>query len=289
MLRISQFLLFFIVLSLTTGCVKNNPIVIPPNTDEPSDNFLNKKYTEATFLMTHNAFNASERGYAFPNQTHRIGKQLMNGVRGLMIDTYDGSGGVAQVYHSVDLLGKEPLKDVLTEVKDFLVSYPYEIVTIIFQNEGSNSQLIKAIEDAGLLDYVYVHNGTWPTLKDMINSGQRLVLFTENNKLPKPDYLMPAWGYVFDTPYTFKSTSEFNCNINRGGSGTKELYLVNHWLGSAVGLPDKSQAFKANNKKTVTNRLNTCSTLNSKTVNFLGVDFYEIGSAKAVVDSLNAL
>ena len=28
---------------------------------------------------------------------------------------------------------------------------------------------------------------------------------------------MYAWGTIFDTPYTFKSVSEFNSNVNRGG------------------------------------------------------------------------
>lgn len=273
-----------------TSCVENDgPITVPPSNNEPSDVFLNKKYTEATFLMTHNAYNSSDRGYGAPNQTHRISKQLVNGVRGLMLDTYDGPNGVAEVYHSVSLMGKEPLVNVLDEVRAFLESYPYDIVTIIFENNGGNNQLIKAIEDADLVQYAYYHNGTWPTLKDMIESGQRLVLFTESTKSPRPDYLLSGWSYIFDTEYTFKNVSEFNCKVNRGGNGTKELYLVNHWLNNPVGLPDKNLASKANNMNTLMKRLTDCSTENNKKVNFVGVDFYEIGAGKAVVDALNGL
>lgn len=281
---------FIITLFLFTSCIQTDPVVIAPNNNEPSAFFQNKNYTDVTFLMTHNAFNSSDRGFALANQTHRISKQLVNGVRGLMIDTYDGNGGIAQVYHSVEAMGKEPLVNVLGEVKEFLNSYPYEIVTIIFENNGSNAQLIKAIEDADLVDLTYIHDGTWPTLKEMVLSGQRLVLFTESDKLPKPDYLMPAWGFVFDTEYTYKNVSDFNCNVNRGGEGTKELYLVNHWLGNSVGLPDKNLAFKSNTSTVLNNRLTTCSSENNnKKVNFVGVDFYEIGAGKAVVDALNGV
>jgi hypothetical protein len=40
----------------------------------------------------------------------------------------------------------QKLVDVLSEVKDFMLSNPTEIITIIFQNDGGNIQLQKAID-----------------------------------------------------------------------------------------------------------------------------------------------
>jgi hypothetical protein len=67
--------------------------------------------------MTHNAMNSSEKGFTIPNQTHSVTNQLKNGVRGLMLDTYDGTNGVALTYHATALLGQEKLVINTTEWK----------------------------------------------------------------------------------------------------------------------------------------------------------------------------
>lgn len=254
---------------------------------------LTKKYDKVCFLMTHNSMNNTEKGFTVPNQTHSITHQLENGVRGLMLDTYDGTGGIALTYHGAEILGKQKLVDALQEVKSFLLANTNEIVTIIFQNEGSNDQLQKAIDSIGLDKMTYTHTGgAWPTLQTMVDSNQRLVLFVEFNKTPRNAYLMYAWGTTFDTKYTYKNVNEFDTDVNRGVSGTKELYLVNHWLQKevlpGVTVPDKSLAPQANSRAVVGKRVQDCAAANSHFINFLGVDFYEIGDAKAVVDSINA-
>lgn len=258
--------------------------------DDKEDTLLKKHYDEVCFLMTHNAMNNSEKSYAIPNQTHSITHQLQNGVRGLMIDTYDGAGGVAKTYHAIEAMGSQNLVDVLKEVNDFMVTNPKSVVSIIFQNEGSNAQLQKAIDSSGLSAMTYTHNtANWPTLQTMIDSNQRLVLFAEFSKLPSISYLHYAWSMIFDTKYSYQNTSQFDTDVNRGGSGTKELYLINHWLQNVLGLPDKNLAPQANARAVVGKRVQDCATANSHFVNFLGVDFYEIGAAKAIVDSINAV
>ena len=276
--------LLIITLLITSSCKKENTTTDP---------LLSKKYNEVCFLMTHNAMNNTEKGFTVPNQTHSVTNQLKNGVRGLMIDTYDGTDGIALTYHGFALLGSQKLVDILQEIKDFLQTNSTEIVTIIFENNGSNVQLEKAIDSIGLDKMTYLHHGTsWPTLQTMIDSNQRLVLFVESDKTPRANYLMHAWSIVFDTPYDYVSASEFSSDVNRGGSGTKELYLVNHWLQKelfpGVRVPDKTLAPTANARAVISKRVQDCSTANSHFVNFLGVDFYEVGDAKAVVDSINA-
>ncbi len=271
-------------------------------TVETPTSILNKPYNKVCFLMTHNSMSNTESSYSFPNQTHTVTKQLANGVRGLMLDTYDGEEGIAITYHALPVLGQQNLVDVLLEVKNFLSSNPTEIVTIIFQNGGSNEYLKQAIDSSGLNQLAYIHptGSNWPTLQTMINNNTRLVLFVEENKTPKVDYLMYAWGTIFDTDYTFKQVSDFTSSVNRGGNGTKDLYLINHWLQKpleGITLPDSidevllpsiEKAYIANTQEVLSKRVNDCYNANNHFINFLGVDFYEIGDAKAVVDSINA-
>ncbi|MCB0508260.1 MAG: phosphatidylinositol-specific phospholipase C domain-containing protein [Bacteroidetes bacterium] len=278
--------LLFVSIFLLTACTKETT-----GQKDEEDILLSKNYNEVCFLMTHNAMNNSEKGYLIPNQTHSITKQLQNGVHGLMIDTYDGSNDIAQTYHGVAFMGSQNLVDVLQEVKDYLVSNPKKIVSIIFENNGSNTQLEKAIDSIGLNTFTYIHtNGTtWPTLQEMVDNNTRLVLFVEQDKQPRASYLMYAWGTIFDTKYTYKNVSEFDTDVNRGGSGSKELYLVNHWLSNGLGLPDKNLAPQANKHEVVSKRVQDCATTNNHFINFLGVDFYEIGDVKIVVDSINGI
>ncbi len=99
--RISLFIL--LTLGLLSACVPIGGNVLP----SVSPNILNKKYNEVSFLMTHNAMNNTERGFTVPNQSHSITRQLQNGVRGLMLDTYDGSDGVALTYHGYPAFGNK--------------------------------------------------------------------------------------------------------------------------------------------------------------------------------------
>lgn len=279
--------LLIIIVLIISSCGKETYI------DKSSLKLLPKKYDEVCFLMTHNAMNSSEKGYSIPNQTHSVTNQLKNGVRGLMLDTYDGSDGVALTYHGSAALGQEKLVDVLQEIKDFLQANTNDVVTIIFQNDGGNVQLQKAIDSIGLNTMAFIHtNGdAWPTLQTMVDNNQRIVLFVENNKTPRANYLMHAWNTVFDTPYDYISTSEFSSDVNRGGGGSKELFLVNHWLQKelipGIKVPDKTLAPQANVRAVIGKRVQDCATANSHFINFLGVDFYEVGDAKAVVDSIN--
>ena len=273
------------------ACQKNTP----DNTFIDQDKqVLTKQFNKVCFLMTHNAMNSTEKGFIIPNQTHSVTHQLENGVRGLMLDTYDGSDGIALTYHVTSSWGSGKLVDIMQEIKDFLHSHTNAVISIIFQNEGSNVQLEKAIDSIGLDKMAFIYTGGfWPTIQTMADSNKRLVCFVEFNKLPRADYLMHAWSKIFDTPYSFKNVSDFNCTVNRGGSGSKDLYLVNHWLEKeilpGINVPDLTLAPQANIRSVISHRVQECTAVNNHFINFLGVDFYEIGDAKAVVDSINGI
>lgn len=284
------FICAILILSLSSSCKKTtteqqNTIEIDRDTP-----VLPKAYNEVCFLMTHNAMNNTQKGFSIPNQTYSVTNQLKSGVRGLMLDTYDGSDGIALTYHVFASAGSQKLVDVLGEIRDFLFTHPAAVISIIFENGGSNTQLEKAIDSSGLNTLTYTYTGgTWPSLQTMVDNNQRLVLFVERDRQPRASYLMHAWSNIFDTEYTFQTTAEFNCTINRGGSGNKELYLINHWLSTGLGLPDKSLATQANSRAIVSSRMQECSSTNSHFPNYLGVDFFEIGDALAVVDSINGI
>ena len=94
------------------------------------------RYDQATWLCTHNAFNASEEGFRFSNQTHGIGRQLNDGVSALMLDVWDDDGEIVLRHGEMfgNALGTQPLEQQLKEIAKFLDSHPQAIITLIFES-----------------------------------------------------------------------------------------------------------------------------------------------------------
>jgi len=84
-IKLNFFLMMYLLL-LIVSCKKENTNNINTNNTFIENQFLDKKYDEVCFIMTHNAMNAKAKNYAIPNQTFSITQQLKDGVRGLMID-----------------------------------------------------------------------------------------------------------------------------------------------------------------------------------------------------------
>jgi len=250
-----------------------------------------RTYDDVAYLTTHNAFNDATDGFLLPNQNNTITQQLNDGVRALMIDVYDVNG-VATVYHGFSYLGNAPLTDKLDEIKAFLYNNPQEIVTLILENYASPALVETALSQSGLLSYLFVKDTTtilWPTLQQMINSGKRLVIFSEaDDATPSQPWYHYVWDYAVETNFTVHDTSEFNCSYNRGNPDNP-LFIFNHFITDAtLGIGVEAQATMANANPYLLNRIYDCMNIHNKFPNFITVDFYERGDSKAAVDIINS-
>jgi hypothetical protein len=287
----------YFALSLLLSCSKDSNAPLGDGETPPIDSaamrcngfpeLCDRTLPEISMVMTHNAYNVAGK-YLIPNQDFRISRQLRDGVRGLMIDTYSSPNGPL-VYHGIQQTGWEKLDVVMKEIYDFLSANPNEIVVIIFENSSTNEEIMSTVEEVGLAPYVYIHQGQWPTLKEMIAQNQRLVMMLERTNGNLPEGLLYAWEHTFDTPYAVSNPADFSCNVLRGGNGNKTFFLVNHWLSSPVGLPDRNRAWTANHRDLLGNRVKQCSETHGKVANFIGVDFYNLGHALEVADSVNGV
>ena len=82
------------------------------------------------------------------------------------------------------------------------------------------------------------------------------------------------------------AVEDLSCELNRG-STDNDLFLVNHWVNDAFGLPSESNAAIVNATDVLRARAEECRDLWTHAPNFLVVDFYEQGDLFAVVDALN--
>jgi hypothetical protein len=247
-----------------------------------------KRYDEVAYLTTHNAFNAGDEGFSFPDHNFGLTDQMEYGVRGLMLDVYD-ENGVATVYHSNAVLGSQPLSSNLAEIKDFLDANPTDIVTIIFECYIDANLMEQTFDNAGLLPYLHQQDlGTaWPTLQSMIDAGGRLVvLYDVDDAGPGQEWYHYVWDFAVETHFSNSSPSDFSCEFNRGDS-INDLFILNHFITSIVGTGSEPDAQTVNAYDFFYPRAVQCMNEKQKFPNFPTIDFHEHGEPKRVVDSLN--
>lgn len=251
-----------------------------------------RPYNEVAYATTHNAYASSADGFFLPvpNQAFDMPTQLADGVRALMLDTYDFFGG-SFLCHGSCLLGSKPLVEGLTEVRQFLAANPNEVVTLILESYLSEAKTAQAFADAGLTPYLYAHpGGAWPTLRTMIEDGTRLVVLTDDSgaSLPWHHYV---WSLAWETHFDFPTLASFSCTENRG-TPPDDLFVLNHFLtGPLGGLPDEAPLVNSYPELFV--RAAECWGYEAtnplrQMPNFVTVDHYHEGDVFEAVAALNA-
>ena len=250
-----------------------------------------KRYDQVAYLTTHNAFNSQQDNFSFPNQSYSITRQLVDGVRALMIDVYD-KDGVPTVYHSTSLLGSHPLSQNLKEIYDFMVNNPKEIVTIIFECYVTAAAIESELNTAGLLSMTFIktNDSQWPTLQHLIDSGKRLVIFTDKKDASaNQKWYHYVWNYAVETSFSVTDTAGLNSSFIRGNA-SNDLFILNHFLVSKTfGTGVKSKAEIANSNPFFIQRAKKSIAETSKFPNFVTVDFYEVGNCLDVINELNGV
>jgi Phosphatidylinositol-specific phospholipase C, X domain len=249
-----------------------------------------KRYNEVTYLTTHNAFNSADHNYMMPNQNFGVTQQLNDGVRGLMLDVYDSSGTVV-VYHGIPFLGSQHLSEIFSEIKTFLDSNANEIVTVIFESYVSASAIDSEMLASGLLNYAFAkQNGMpWPTLQEMIDSGKRLVIFSDvNDAGVNQNWYHFVWDYAVETHYSVHDTLSFTNDFNRGDS-MNDLFIFNHFITDVpLGFGSPNDAAIINSFAFLSNRLINNFNEKHKFPNFITLDFYDSGDGFSVVNWINS-
>ncbi|HEY6867242.1 MAG TPA: hypothetical protein VI792_08295, partial [Candidatus Eisenbacteria bacterium] len=197
--------------------------------------------------------------------------------------------GERDVYmcHGFCELGATRLVPALREVREFLVENPGEVLIFDIQDEGVTPQDVeRCFRESGLIDFVYrgPARPPWPTLREMVESDQRVLVMAEN--IPADvDWYHRTFDVCQETPYEFKDPSQFSNRPNRGGT-TGSLYLLNHWI-ETVPMPKPSNAAIVNARDVLLARIRSFERERRHVPNLVAVDFYGAGDLIPVVRELN--
>lgn len=247
-----------------------------------------RRFDEVAYATTHNAMSSEEQRFTGPNQRFALWRQMSDGVRGLMLDVHAARDGTVSLCHGDCLLGGFPLVDGLAEIRAFLDCHPAEVMTIIFESYVPESDIAAAFETSGLVGYVHAQDpGTpWPTLREMIAGGERLVVFTADSARTLP-WHMYSYDHAWENPYAAAAPGDLSCAEDRG-SRTRPLWIFNHFLTSPIASPALAEMI--NHDPFFQTRVDGCrADAAGDLPNFVTVDFYDIGDVLTVVDALNGV
>ena len=198
--------------------------------------------------------------------------------------------GPSDIYfcHGFCELGAYPVGPTLQAVREFMVANPGEVVVIVIEDYIPPEAIAQLFQEAGMLELIFTGSLTRPvpTLREMIDWGQRLVLFIESGK-PGVPWLRPAWETMQETPYTFHKPEDFSCRPNRGPA-TAPFFQINHWI-ETTPAPRPSNAEIVNAYDLLLRRARACREERNRLPNIVAVDFYSVGDLFRVVRTLNGV
>jgi hypothetical protein len=208
-------------------------------------------------------------------------------IRERFLGKESGPGGM-YFCHGFCELGAYPVVPALEGIREFLVANPGEVVLVVVEDYVTPEDLAKAFQDAGLMDLIYTGPvaPTLPTLRQLIDQGQRLVVFIESGK-PGVPWLRPAFASIQETPYSFHKPEDFSCRPNRGGT-TPPMFQINQWI-ETTPAPKPSNAEIVNAYDFLLKRARTCQEERHRLPNIIAVDFYDVGDLFRVARTLNGL
>ncbi|KAJ1554204.1 hypothetical protein HK096_004583 [Nowakowskiella sp. JEL0078] len=255
-----------------------------------------KKYSEVMWSCTHNSYSISTinpPGVAANQlQGYSLTKQWNSGYRCFNVG-----------FRSCDIFNVGPLNSSLTELKLLIDANPTDVVTIYFENSGSptvsTARLAAALIAAGFKSSYFwaqpagsTTSDSWPTLSTMISSSSRVVLLTTTTDLTTYPWILSYNDLSAESYYTVTSASGFNCSQFRPASGTRGLFVLNHFRSVSLlafgTMPDYSDSSTTNSASSINAHISSCTSVGTK-VNFLFVDWGNIGDAVLVVATANGV
>ncbi|XP_012079241.1 PI-PLC X domain-containing protein At5g67130 [Jatropha curcas] len=282
-------------------CIRTRPL-------SPTSKVKGLAFNKYSWLTTHNSFalinSKSQTGTILlspSNQEDTVTSQLNNGVRGIMLDVYDFNNDI-WLCHSFggncfNYTAYQPAINVLKEIEAFLAANPSEIVTIFIEDYVLYPQgLTKIFDASGLKKYWFPvskmpkDGEDWPTLDDMVQNNQRLVVFTSKADKEISEGIAYTWKYVVENQYGDSGMKAGSCpnRVESLPMSSKRVSLV--VLNYFPAIPNVTESCFENSAPLIGMTKSCYEAAGQRWPNFISVDFYQRsdgGGALQALDEVN--
>jgi hypothetical protein len=198
-------------------------------------------------------------------------------------------GATRQIYlcHNTCETGAISFVDTMKQLHTWLDEHPDDVVIIDIEDHTSARDNAAAMTEAGLdrKAYVLEHSKPFPTLGQIARSGRNLLVFAERSDSGAPPWYQKAYDWFQESPYTWKSVSQMNCDPKRGKKGNR-LLLINDWITNGEPSPTHAQNV-VNTQDAIERRVQQCLAKRHLVPTVIAVDFALRGDLLSTVASLN--
>lgn len=269
-----------------------------------------RSYSNISQIATHDS--AFVGILPMDNQNVHVATQLDAGVRFLQGQTHrDGQGTLSLCHTNCGMKDAGSVRDYLATVKKWLDDHPREVVTFLLTNGDfvNITDFERAFNGSEIEEYAYIptpaHSASdpdsWPTLRELIGSGRRLVAFLDSGAdTDRVPYLLPEFDYFWETPFDTTDPAFPQCAIDRPedlqgnpDDAERRMYIVNHFLDTDVlgmDLPDRRDVGATNAWGSLGEQVRVCEGLYAgRKPKGVLVDYFERGDVWAVQDMLNGI
>ncbi|KAJ6787402.1 hypothetical protein PWT90_04802 [Aphanocladium album] len=266
------------------------------------DEYCGRRYSNITYMGAHDSAFVGE--LPTHNQYVSITDQLDLGVRFLQAQTHSKGGAIEMCHTYCWELDEGTLDKYLAELAAWMKTHPDEVVSLLLTNGDKIpvESFDKAFAGAGLKDYVLhpkkvMAKDEWPTLREMIAAGTRLVVFMgafKTEESSKVDYIINEFDYFWETPYGITDKNFPTCSVDRppNGDTNKLMGIMNHMLNFKIGdivFPNQIDAAKTNSKASIQAQVDRCVAAGVHQPNVVLLDWVNLGDTAAMGLALNGL
>lgn len=265
-------------------------------------NDFSKPFDEYTWVTAHNAY-IGDKGMEQTLRDH-----LNRGVRGFMLDIHtanDDPHTVRVCHVSAVLLctlNAPRLTKALPVFIDFLKAHKEAVISILFESSVSYTDLKNTFDQVPeLANYSFSHgeraDGVWPTLKEMIDNNQRLVMFSDSQT--PGDYtiggktvsILSAMATQVENTYNLGSTAlihdwecrtrydDLDLSLRKADGSFNRPFVLNQF--HAFGSSTAHAGDQDNNLTWLQRRVERyCGQASGwRKPNYLAIDFNQVGDA----------
>jgi Phosphatidylinositol-specific phospholipase C, X domain len=256
-----------------------------------------QKANDILFAGVHNAHATVDNGWVFAgNNEHSLDKALLAGYRGINVDVGMCDGQLKMI-HGYCRLGMIDPAEAWNNITTFLQNNPNEVIVVTIEivsqeDEGTVTlDALAATMPQDFMNLLYTDNPTtdFPTLQELIDLGQRILLFHYSgqscSQVTCPPGLHEWFYYGAETKFENENVDAVTCPVERGANGMQYFYVINDFVTDP--LPSRTAAETLNSKAFLENLIDSCGSIESRDVNLVFIDFWEVGDLVEVTQRHN--
>jgi hypothetical protein len=256
-----------------------------------------RSVSDTVWATTHNSHASFDRNHNLVSGSQRtnITAQMEGGVRVINLDVHEYNnqtmlchGGYDYPLHPCFISGSWPLEDAFIEVVSFLENNSFAVLVITLETYVTAQDVANESDATNLTPYFHAQElgAPWPSLASLIESGERVILFSQD----RPEVDIPWYHYDGDymakTHWGYNDSAYFNCELTRGNLSSS-LRWLDHYVTDPISSESASNA--TNQVPVIIERADNCTEQWGQIPNFIAVDFWEQGDIVLAVETLNGL